>query len=98
MIDQARIPRPKPRIAVVGKEIARGFLGTAISGYLIAKVFIVIAALFLLTDPWQWGLLRSDISKLLCLALAAFAAWVVGRIERRAMRRALQEVHTNSSE
>jgi hypothetical protein len=59
------------------------------TGYNIAKGAIVIAALFLLLDPWHWGLLRSDVAKLLCIAIAAFAVWIVGRIQNRTLVRTL---------
>lgn len=83
MVDKARIPRPKPHASIVAKTILQGFFSMANRAFFAARALIVIAALFFLVDPLHLGLIRSDFPKLLCVALAAGALWVVGQIERR---------------
>jgi len=90
MVDQARIPRPKPRLTAVAKTIARGLL-TANPTYLFAQAIIVIAAGFLLLDPWQWGLVRSDLSKLMCVASAGLAFSILHRTEKRSLLKKLSD-------
>jgi hypothetical protein len=92
MVDRAKIPRPQPHISVIGKEIARGFWSLENPPFLATRVAIVILALFLVLDPLHWGLLRGDAAKLVCIALAAVALWLVSRVEKRALLRKIEEM------
>jgi hypothetical protein len=97
MVDRARIPRPKPRISVTATSILRGLLSMEDPLFFTAKAGIVILAFFLILDPWRLGILRADIAKLLCIAVAAVAFWVVGRIEKRALLRELENIANSTS-
>jgi hypothetical protein len=90
MVDQARIPHPKPHISVIGEQIAQGFWSLENPLFLAAKVTIVILAIVLLLDPFHWGLVRADYAKLCCIAIATVAFWLVGRIEKRTLLRKIE--------
>ncbi len=91
MIDQAKIPRPKPHISVVGKQIAEGFWSLENPRFLAAKIAIVILALALVLDPIHLGWLRADGTKLICIAVAAIALWLVGRVEKHCLLRKVEQ-------
>ena len=92
MVDQAKIPRPKPHISVIGKEIAQGFWSLENPPFVAAKAAIVALALLLLFDPLHWRFIRSDAAKLICIGVAAVALWIVSRIEKRALLRKVEEM------
>jgi hypothetical protein len=87
MVDQARIPRPKPSFAVTGKRVAKSFVGLGNTRFLAAKVALMVLALILAFDPLHWGLVQGDLPKLLCVALAVATVWALGRFERRVLLR-----------
>ncbi len=82
MIDQALIPRPQPAVQFSSGGFRQVFLKMD-PVFFPAKALIVILALFLLVDPYQLGLVRADIAKLLCIALPLPAIWLIGHAEKR---------------
>lgn len=91
MVDQARIPRPKPSPVIVAREIGRGLLRLENPRFLVAKASIAILGLVLFLDPFHWRLVVSDLGKWFCVALAVVMIGLLSRLEKGASTRKSKE-------